>query len=258
MQKKRTTEHQTSYRLNKYLALCNVATSRRAADQLISEGKVSINNEIITDFSFQVNPKIHKVKVAGKEITAPDNFHYVLLNKGKDTITTRSDEKNRKTVFDYLPYDFKNELKPVGRLDRNTTGLLILTNDGDFIHKLTHPSNEVVKIYQATLDKQVSKNDLENFRNGVKLEDGEFAPDEIEILDTHNVVGIQIHSGRNRIVRRFFEAFGFKVTYLDRVYFAGLTKHKLPRGKSRLLTEKEVRYVHAHVKDRHTNKQEPN
>jgi len=253
VQKKQTTENTTTYRLNKYLSLAGAAQSRRTADVLISEGKIKINNQVVTDFSFQVNPKIHTVTVQGKAVTVPQEFYYVILNKPKDAITTRNDEKNRKIVFDHLPFPFKNELKPVGRLDRNTTGILLLTNDGDFINLLTHPSNEIVKIYQATLDKTVTSLDLENFKKGAQLEDGLFKADEIEILDTNNQVGIQIHSGKNRIVRRFFESFGFQVIGLDRVFFAGLTKHKLPRGKARILTPKEVRYIKQHVKKKTSN-----
>ena len=248
MQRNKKTSSQETYRLNKYLALCNAAPSRRAADELISSKRISINGTVIQDFSFQVNPIKDKVLLDNKPVNLPDNNYYVLLNKPKDCITTRKDEKNRKTVFDIINYPFNSQLKPVGRLDRNTTGLLLLTNDGDFIQLLTHPSNDVVKIYQVTLDRTASLSDVEAFEKGIELEDGFFKPDEVSLLENKRQVGIQIHSGRNRIVRRYFEAFGFKVDYLDRVYFAGLTKYKLPRGQSRILTEKDLRYVLKSVK----------
>ena len=248
MQRNKKTVQNTTYRLNKYISLCNAAPSRRAADKLIEARKISVDGKVITDFSFQVDPQVHKVTFENKPLTPPINNYYILLNKPKDTITTRNDELDRKTILDILDYPFKEQLKPVGRLDRNTTGVLVLTNDGDLIQSLTHPSHEVVKIYQVTLDKKLTKNDLNSLMEGTTLDDGFFKPDEISLLDDPKQVGIQIHSGKNRIVRRYFEAFGYKVNYLDRVFFAGLTKYKLPRGKSRILEEKEVRYLLKNVK----------
>lgn len=248
MQKKTNPVESPSYRLNKYIALCGSASSRRNADALIESGQININGSPVTDFSFQVDPSIHKVTLKGTPINIQKERYYVLLNKGKDTISTTKDEKDRKTVIDFLPYPFKNELKPVGRLDRNTTGLILLTNDGDLINLLTHPSHLVDKIYKVTLDKKVNPDDLERIQNGIELEDGFFKPDAIEPMDINNALGVQIHSGKNRIVRRYFEAFGFQVKSLDRVFFAGLTKHQLPRGKSRIITEKEVRFLRASVK----------
>lgn len=253
MQRNKKTVQQNTYRLNKYLSLCNAAPSRRAADQLIQEGKVFINGQKTTDFSFQVDPSQHTVTIDKKTISPPVNNYYVLLNKPKDTITTRSDEHDRKTILDILDYPFKEQLKPVGRLDRNTTGVLLLTNNGDLIQALTHPSQEIVKIYQVTLDKNLTKNDLQLIQEGTKLDDGFFQPDEVSPLENPKQVGIQIHSGKNRIVRRYFEAFGYKVNYLDRVFFAGLTKYKLPRGKSRILEEKEVRLLMRNVKKKKPN-----
>ncbi|MBI3141451.1 MAG: rRNA pseudouridine synthase [Bacteroidetes bacterium] len=248
MQKKTNPIESQTYRLNKYIALCGSASSRRNADTLIEAGQIHVNGTPVTDFSFQVNPATHKVTLRGVLIAIQKERHYILLNKGKDTISTTKDEKNRKTIIDFLPYPFKNELKPVGRLDRNTTGLILLTNDGDLINLLTHPTHLVDKIYKVTLDKKLNPEDLERIQQGIELEDGFFKPDAVEILDVHNALGVQIHSGKNRIVRRYFEAFGFQVKALDRVFFAGLTKHKLPRGKSRILTEKEVRFLKASVK----------
>lgn len=248
MQRNKKPVQQNTYRLNKYLSLCNAAPSRRAADELIKAGKVTIDGKKVTDFSFKVDPEVHKVVFDTKPLYPPVNNHYVLINKPKDTITTRSDELSRKTILDVIDYPFKESLKPVGRLDRNTTGVLLLTNDGDLIQALTHPSQEIVKIYQVTLDKNVTKHDLELLHAGTTLEDGFFQPDEVSVLENPKQVGIQIHSGKNRIVRRYFEAFGYKVLYLDRVYFAGLTKYKLPRGKSRILDEKEIRFLMKNVK----------
>mgnify|MGYP000111694307 CR=1 FL=1 len=253
MQRNKNAIQNPTYRLNKYISLCNAAPSRRAADKLIEAGKISIDGKVVSDFSFQVLPGTHIVTYEGKKLIPPTNNYYVLLNKPKDTITTRNDELDRKTILDVLDYPFKEQLKPVGRLDRNTTGLLVLTNDGDLIQSLTHPSNEVVKIYQATLDKRITKNDLNLLLEGKELDDGFFQPDEISLLEDPKQVGIQIHSGKNRIVRRYFESFGYQVNYLDRVYFAGLTKYKLPRGKSRILEEKEVRLLLKNVKKKRQN-----
>ncbi|MGB0429221.1 MAG: pseudouridine synthase [Bacteroidia bacterium] len=240
-------EHKT-YRLNKFLALTNKASSRRNADVLIEEGKVKIDGKVCKDFSFQINPKIHDVQVGNSKAVFKDEYYYVLLNKPKDSITTTNDEKDRRTVYDFLKFPYTEQLKPVGRLDRNTTGLLLFTNNGDFLNKLTHPSNEVVKIYEVSLDKNVTELDIENFEKGAQLEDGEFIPDEVIKIDENNKLGIQVHSGKNRIVRRYFEHFGFNVIKLDRVYFAGLTKYKLPRGKARELTPKELRFVNSQIK----------
>jgi 23S rRNA pseudouridine2605 synthase len=249
VQKKSTQTESNTYRLNKYLALAGAATSRRNADEIIKDRKIKIDGKIVDDFSFQVNPLFHKVFYLNKEVSIPTETYYVLFNKPKDCITTTNDEKKRKTIYDLINLPYKEQLKPVGRLDRNTTGLLLLTNDGEFINKLTHPSYQVVKIYQATLDKVITKLDLEKFQKGCKLEDGEFIPDEVVKIEGNNKIGIQIHSGKNRIVRRFFEFFGFKVIQLDRVFFAGLTKYQLPRGKTRIITPKELRYVNSQVKN---------
>ncbi|MFY0675490.1 MAG: rRNA pseudouridine synthase [Bacteroidia bacterium] len=247
MKPKNYKEPKQTYRLNKFLAMTNAAPSRRSADDLITDGKIKINGKVEKNHSCQIDPTKDIVEFQGNILKFKNEFKYILFNKPKDCITTRNDEKNRKTVYDFLKYDFKNDLKPVGRLDRNTTGLLLFTNDGEFINKLTHPSNHVTKIYQATLDKNITKNDLENFVNGATLEDGEFIPDEIALLEQANQVGIQIHSGKNRIVRRYFEHFGFRVKQLDRVFIAGLTKYKLPRGKTRELNPKELRFINNQV-----------
>lgn len=253
MKTKNTQEPKQTFRLNKFLAITNASKSRRAADELITQGKVKVNGKVETNHSTQIDPNQDIVEFQGKKLEYRLKFKYILLNKPKDCITTRDDEKNRRTVYEFLKFDFKDDLKPVGRLDRNTTGLLLFTNNGDFINNLTHPSNQVVKIYQATLDKNVSKADLEKLINGAQLEDGELIPDEIALLEQPNQIGIQIHSGKNRIVRRYFEHFGYKVKQLDRVFFAGLTKYKLPRGKARELTPKELRFVNSQIKPNKKN-----
>lgn len=250
MQKKRTEIGPQTYRLNKYLSLAGVATSRRNADLLIQDGLISVNGNVCTNFGYQVDPSIDKVLFRNKPVNLPSDLHYVLLNKPKNTICTRKDERDRKTIYSHLNYPFIDQLKPVGRLDRNTTGLILLTNDGDLINLLTHPSHEVTKIYQVTTENTFSTADIEKLSEGADLEDGHFAPDEIVLLESRNQVGVQIHSGKNRIVRRYFEHFGFPVKQLDRVFFAGLTKHNLPRGKSRILTPKEVRNLRSQVKKR--------
>lgn len=253
MKGKITQEPKQTFRLNKFLAITKAAPSRRSADDLITQRKVKVNGTIETNHSTQIDPEVDIVEFQGKKLQIQTEFKYILLNKPKDCITTKNDERNRRTVYEFLKYDFKEDLKPVGRLDRNTTGLLLFTNNGDFINKLTHPSNQVAKIYQATLDRNVTKTDFQQLIKGAILEDGEIIPDEIALLDNLNQIGIQIHSGKNRIVRRYFEHFGYQVRQLDRVFFAGLTKYKLPRGKARELTPKELKFVNSQVKQSKKN-----
>ena len=227
-------------RLNKFVAHAGIA-SRRAAADLIKEGLLSVDGEVIRDIGYRVMPG-SKVKYRGKVIRPKVNFTYVLINKPKDYITTVTDDRGRKTVMDVLGGKVRDRIYPVGRLDRNTTGLLLMTNDGDLAKKLSHPSHEVKKIYHVVLDRKVREEDLEKLRSGVQLEDGLSIFDKVDHLSEgpKTEVGVELHSGKNRIIRRTFEAMGFEVKRLDRIYYAGLTKKNLPRGRFRHLTKREV------------------
>jgi len=231
-------------RLNKYIANAGIC-SRREADTLIQNGAISVNGQIITQMGYRVNPG--DSVLFGDQRLINEQKVYVLLNKPKDYITTSDDPQSRKTVMDLVRNACRERVFPVGRLDRNTTGLLLFTNDGDLAKKLTHPKHRVRKIYHAELDKPLTKADMDQIARGIKLDDDSFVkPDDIayvEKSDSKKEVGIDIHSGQNRVVRRIFEQLGYKVTRLDRVVFAGLTKKDLPRGKWRFLTEKEVSFL---------------
>lgn len=227
-------------RLNKYLADSGIC-SRREADDLILAGAVSVNGEVVTELGTKVNTT-DKV-VYGGETLNREKLRYVLLNKPKGVITTSDDPYERHTVMELVEGACQERIYPVGRLDRNTIGLLLLTNDGDLAKTLTHPSHEVRKLYHATLDKPLTKNDLAKIREGLVLEDGPIEVDGIDwVVDdpTKREIGIEIHSGRNHIVRRIFESLGYEVVKLDRVMFAGLTKQNLPRGHWRFLTPSEI------------------
>ena len=226
-------------RLNKYIANSGVC-SRRDADIYIASGNVMVNGEVITQMGHKVK-STDIVKFDGKVINQ-EKKEYVLLNKPKGFITTTRDEKGRRTVMDLVSKASKARLLPVGRLDRNTTGLLMFTNDGDLAKKLTHPKHGVRKIYHVELDKPLKHEDLKNIENGLTLEDGPIEVDEVNYVEnaSKREIGIKIHSGRNRIVRRIFEHLGYEVVKLDRVVFAGLTKKDLPRGHWRYLTQQEV------------------
>ena len=227
-----------SIRLNKYIAQSGVC-SRREADSLIENGKIRVNDKVITEMGYQVQPG-DKVYYEGK-LLSREKLVYVLLNKPKDFITTTDDPQERKTVMNLVATACDERIYPVGRLDRNTTGLLLLTNDGELSKKLTHPSHEISKVYQVELDMPLSNKHFENIQEGIELEDGLIKIDDIAVLDNSGRnLGIEIHSGKNRIVRRIFESLGYQVTRLDRVMFAGLTKKDLPRGKWRYLSEKEI------------------
>ncbi len=227
-----------SVRLNRYISNAGVA-SRRDADQLIASGEITVNGKSITEMGYQVKP--NDVVKYGKKILSREKLVYLLLNKPKDFITTTEDPDERRTVMDLVKNACPERIYPVGRLDRNTTGLLLLTNDGELAEKLSHPSHEIKKIYQVELDKPISVEDFETIANGFDLEDGFVKPDEIALVTPDaEVVGIKIHSGKNRIVRRIFEHLGYEVLKLDRTTYAGLDKKDLPRGKWRFLTEKEV------------------
>jgi 23S rRNA pseudouridine2605 synthase len=227
--------------LNKYVAHGGVC-SRRDAAEVVRSGKVTVNGAVITEPGHKVTVQ-DEVRVAGKRITPTKDLVYILLNKPKDYLTTTDDPQQRKTVLDLIQQATKERVYPVGRLDRNTSGVLLLTNDGDLAQKLTHPSNEVKKLYAVTLDKPLTKEDFDAILKGTPLEDGMANVDVLAYTDAGDTrqVGVEIHSGRNRIVRRIFEHYGYDVRNLDRVIFAGLTKKNVNRGKWRFLTEKEVR-----------------
>jgi 23S rRNA pseudouridine2605 synthase len=226
-------------RLNKYLSNAGVA-SRRKADELIAAGHVTVNGEVVVEMGHRVQ-KGDKICFEGNEIT-PGRKVYVLLSKPKDTITTTDDPQGRRTVMDLVARASEERLYPIGRLDRNSTGVLLLTNDGDLAQKLSHPSSEIRKIYNVVLNKPLTRNDFELIMEGVTLEDGLVPVDDLAYpnpSDKHEI-GIEIHVGRNRIIRRLFEHLGYEVVKLDRVMYAGLTKQTLSRGDWRYLTEKEV------------------
>lgn len=229
-------------RLNKYLSNAGVC-SRREADVLIQTGVVSVNGTIVTELGYKIAPE-DVVQYDGETINA-ETKRYVLLNKPKGFITTMDDPRGRKTVMSLVKKACRERIYPVGRLDRETTGLLLFTNDGDMAKKLTHPRYQAKKIYHVELNKPVTKEDMERLLRGVDLEDGKTRVDEVSYIENGNSteVGVEIHSGKNRIVRRLFEAMGYVVVKLDRVQFAGLTKKDLPRGYYRHLTEQEVSFL---------------
>jgi 23S rRNA pseudouridine2605 synthase len=225
--------------LNKFIAHCGVS-SRRDAAEMVKLGTVKVNGEPVTEPGRKVSVK-DEVIVNGKKVSLAKNLIYILLNKPKDYITTTDDPQSRKTVLDLIRV--KERIYPVGRLDRNTSGVLLLTNDGELSQKLTHPSHEVKKIYHVTLNRPLEKKDFDQVLKGVVLEDGPATVDVLAYADIRDKtqLGVEIHSGRNRIVRRIFEHLGYDVKNLDRVMFAGLTKKNVERGKWRFLSEKEVR-----------------
>ncbi len=228
-------------RLNKYLSNAGIC-SRREADDLIKAGTVSVNGKVITEMGFKVGPT-DKITYAGETLKHQKKI-YLMLNKPKDYITTTDDPQERKTVMELIAGACKERVYPVGRLDRNTTGLLIFTNDGELATKLMHPKFGIKKVYQVTLDKNLRTEDFQQLMEGFELEDGFIKPDELSFINGNKKeLGIEIHSGRNRIVRRIFEHLEYEVIKLDRVVFAGLTKKDLPRAKWRFLTDKEVSFL---------------
>jgi 23S rRNA pseudouridine2605 synthase len=230
-------------RLNKYIANAGLC-SRREADTLISSGAVKVNGVVVSELGTKVKPS-DKVTV-GEQTLKAEKHRYVLLNKPKGYITTTDDPRERKTVMVLVEKACKERIYPVGRLDRNTLGVLLFTNDGDLAKKLTHPKHNIKKIYHVFLDQPLSKRDMQAIAEGLQLEDGFIKPDVVSYVgpgDDRKSVGIELHSGKNRIVRRIFESLGYKVEKLDRVYFAGLTKKDLPRGRWRHLTDKEVDFL---------------
>ncbi len=227
-------------RLNKYIANAGVC-SRRDADELIASGNIKINNEVITELGTKVNPG-DKVEYQGRLLQA-EKLVYVLLNKPKGFITTTDDPFERKTVMNLVEKACEERIVPVGRLDLNTTGLLLFTNDGDLAKKLTHPKHGIKKLYHVVLNKPLTQNDYMKIAEGVELEDGKIKVDKIAYAEggaDKKQIGIEIHSGKNRIVRRIFESLQYDVVRLDRVSFAGLTKKDVPRGKWRLLKDIEI------------------
>ncbi|MBO7491161.1 MAG: pseudouridine synthase [Bacteroidales bacterium] len=230
-------------RLNKYIANAGIC-SRREADVLISSGAITVNGEVVTEMGHKVMPT-DEVRY-GDKVLQRERPVYVLLNKPKDYITTTDDEHDRANVMELVRDACDERIYPVGRLDRDTTGLLLFTNDGDLTKKLTHPSSQIEKTYMVELDKPFAPVDMEAIRNGVELSDGVIVPDDVQYVEdseSKNVVGVTIHSGKNRIIRRMFDALGYEVVKLDRVVFAGLTKKDLRRGYWRFLTKKEVSFL---------------
>jgi 23S rRNA pseudouridine2605 synthase len=231
----------TTLPLNKYVAHAGVS-SRRAAAILVKEGKVTVNGLVVTDPGTKVL-YTDTVKVNGKKVTVSSHFVYILLNKPKDFLTTTTDPQGRKTVQQLISKATEERVYPIGRLDRNTSGVLLFTNDGDLAQKLSHPKNEMKKVYHAGLDKPLTRQHFEKIMGGIELEDGMAKVDEMAYADPKDKtqIGLEIHSGKNRIVRRIFAALGYDVKTLDRVMYAGLTKKNVQRGNWRFLTEKEIR-----------------
>ncbi|MDR3268458.1 MAG: RNA-binding S4 domain-containing protein [Tannerella sp.] len=237
--KEALTDPNEPIRLNKFLANAGVC-SRREADEFIQAGVVKVNGNVITELGTKIS-RLDTVLFHERPVQIESKL-YILLNKPKNCVTTSDDPRERRTVLDLVKNACKERIYPVGRLDRNTTGVLLLTNDGDLASKLTHPSYKKKKIYHVWLDKEVTLEDMEKLATGLELEDGEIHADAISYASEEDKmqVGIEIHSGKNRVVRRMFESLGYHVVKLDRVYFAGLTKKNLPRGKWRYLTERDV------------------
>jgi len=229
--------------LNKFIAHCGV-TSRRDAIPLIKEGKVTVNGTIVTEPGFKVTDA-DIIVYNGKKLFVTKNKVYILLNKPKDYITTTDDPQGRKTVLQLIKQATSERIYPIGRLDRHTSGVLLFTNDGELTQKLTHPSYNIKKVYEVKLDKPLTRADFDKIVNGLKLEDGEIHADALAYADSKDksIIGIEIHSGRNRIVRRIFEHLGYKVKALDRVMYANFTKKNVERGKWRYLSEKEIRLL---------------
>ena len=242
--RKKNEGQETELRLNRYIAKGGVC-SRRDADALITAGRVKVNGEVVQQVGIKVK-RTDRVEVDDQVIT-PERKVYLVLNKPKDYVTTVEDPLERRTVMALIEGACKERVYPIGRLDRQTTGVLLFTNDGDLAKKLTHPKYNQKKIYHVFLDKVVQTGDLEAIRKGIDLEDGFIQADDVRVAeDDRTQVGIEIHSGRNRIVRRIFEHLGYQILRLDRVFFAGITKKNLPRGHWRFLTEDEVNILKAY------------
>jgi len=238
--KEQTTSKPSGIRLNKYIANAGIC-SRRKADEHIANGLIKVNGQTVREMGYRVHRK-DKVSFNGKPVKRKQNMVYVLLNKPKDFISTTKDERDRKTVMKLVEKATNERIYPVGRLDRNTTGLLLLTNDGELANRLSHPSSNIKKLYYVQLNKPLQKNQLETIAKGFDLDDGPVQVDAIDYVKNKpkSHIGIELHIGRNRIVRRIFEHFDYSVIKLDRVVYAGLTKKDLPRGKWRYLTKTEL------------------
>ncbi|MEM7509804.1 MAG: pseudouridine synthase [Bacteroidota bacterium] len=230
-------------RLNRFIAHAGIA-SRREADTLIKAGQIKVNGKVVTELGTKVIAGEDKVFYRDQEIQ-PESYIYLLFNKPKNTISTTKDPRGRKTIMEIIQPHISQRVFPVGRLDRNTTGLILLTNDGELAKKLTHPSHQVRKLYHVKLDKEVPEDHLMQLLQGVELEDGVVKADKIDYVSgaNSNEIGIEIHIGKNRIVRRMFEHFGYQVVGLDRVSIGHLTKKNLPRGRWRELNRKEVDFL---------------
>lgn len=226
-------------RLNKYIAHCGICSRRKAVD-LIKNGEIKVNGIVETNPAVEITDK-EEVIYQDKVIKLEQKLVYILMNKPKGVVTTLNDEEGRRTVIDMLGDKVTERVYPVGRLDMNTVGLLLITNDGDLANKLSHPSNEVNKVYHIHLFNPLAEADFKKIKNGIILEDGMFQSDKVSILNEDRTeIGLEIHSGRNRIIRRVFEKLNHDIKVLDRVYYAGLTKKDLPRGWTRMLSQEEV------------------
>ncbi len=240
--KSKKNQNDNLIRLNKFIANSGIC-SRRQADNLIKSGKIKVNNEIIKELGVKIKPN-DKVEYKGKILKGEKNV-YLVMNKPKNHITSLTDPQNRKTVMELFEDKIKERIYPIGRLDRNTSGVLLFTNDGELTKNLTHPSQNIPKIYNVTLNKNIKKNDMIKITEGIKLEDGFIQADALYYFSqkTKNKITIEIHSGRNRIIRRIFEHLGYEVKNLDRINFAGITKKDLLRGQWRYLTTKEIGFL---------------
>ncbi len=247
MEKQNNRNNQEDFRLNKFLSHCGVA-SRRTADELIEQGRVEINGNVVTELGTRINPEKDTVAVDGETIRLPDKYTYVLLNKPKDTITTVKDDRGRHTVMDLVP--LRGRFYPVGRLDRNSTGVLVLTNDGELAHRLMHPRFEVEKAYFVRLSKPLDEKDRMKLLRGVRIDRKPAKAEEVTLVENtkRTGVGVVLHEGRNRQVRKMFEALDYDVRALDRVVYAGLTCEGMQRGEWRHLTKKEVAELKTLVK----------
>jgi len=235
-------QESNSIRLNKYLSIAGIA-SRRTADELITSGKITVNKIRVTELGTKINPESDKVFYNGKQVVILDKPVYIVFNKPKDCITTLDDERGRSTILDYVKV--RQRVFPIGRLDRNTTGVLLLTNDGDFANKLMHPKHEIKKTYQVEIDKPLFSEHEKKLRQGIKLEDGMTSKSDVFILPKgkRKLIGIAIHEGRNRQVRRMFESFGYEIEKLERVAYDNITCEGLKRGGWRFLSDNELRIL---------------
>ncbi len=235
------TATENGIRLNRLISNAGVC-SRRQADALIQAGHITVNGQKVLTLGYQVKPS-DVVKYRNKDLKA-DKLVYILLNKPKDCITTAKDPEGRMTVLDLVKNACRERVYPVGRLDRNTTGLLVLTNDGDLAQKLSHPASQIKKLYQVELNRPIQAKDLQAIQAGVELEDGKVQVDQVAVVTAdRKTVGVELHMGKNRIIRRLFEHLGYEIMKLDRVMYANLTKKDLLRGKWRFLTSREISYL---------------